>query len=344
MKERVESGTDELISERKKRIFSKKTLILLVLSLALVIFLVTRIDMERTVHTFRNADPLLLLACCVLYFMSNFFKALRFRVLLAGEKVKLYDLFIIASYHNFFNQIFPARTGELTFVYYLKKISRSDISKGIHSLFVVRIFDLIIVSVFFVGSVIIYFGRSTSGSLVLAGIIFFILSTAVLFNLKWFAVLFDRILQWCVRRFNLGDKKIIRSVVDRTDAIVEEFSSFKTRSFIPGLAITSILVWVALYTMFFTSIRAFGIDIQYIQSVAGATGGVLTNVLPINSFGSFGTLEAGWAGGFVLVGMSGQDAITTGFGYHLITFIASGLAALTGLLLYRSGPGRRRSA
>jgi len=61
--------------------------------------------------------------------------------------------------------------------------------------------------------------------------------------------------------------------------------------------------------------------------VAGNTGQVLANVLPVNSFGSFGTLEAGWSGGFVLVGMSPQDAITTGFGYHLINFVAAAAIA-----------------
>ena len=64
-------------------------------------------------------------------------------------------------------------------------------------------------------------------------------------------------------------------------------------------------------------------DITYLETLAGATGAVISNVLPINSFGSFGTLEAGWTGGFVLVGMSGQDAITTAFGSHIITFVAS---------------------
>jgi uncharacterized membrane protein YbhN (UPF0104 family) len=94
------------------------------------------------------------------------------------------------------------------------------------------------------------------------------------------------------------------------------------------LAVTSMLIWCALYLLFYLTIRSFGIDIGIIQSVVGSTGGVLTNILPINSFGSFGTLEAGWTGGFMLVGMSEHDAIFTGFGYHIISFFASGFIAL----------------
>ena len=67
----------------------------------------------------------------------------------------------------------------------------------------------------------------------------------------------------------------------------------------------------------------------------GATGAVLTNTLPVNSFGSFGTLEAGWTGGFLLVGMPLQEAIITGFGSHLIMLLcAAVIAVMCWILLF----------
>ncbi len=93
------------------------------------------------------------------------------------------------------------------------------------------------------------------------------------------------------------------------------------------LVLTSVAVWVVLYIFAYSHDPRLSRGRGFRQAVVGNTGQVLANVLPVNSFGSFGTLEAGWAGGFMLVGMSPQDAITTAFGYHIVNFVASGIIA-----------------
>jgi uncharacterized membrane protein YbhN (UPF0104 family) len=127
---------------------------------------------------------------------------------------------------------------------------------------------------------------------------------------------------------HLGSIGIVKKIESKIDPIVSEFSRFETLRHIPGLAMSSLLVWMALYLFSYLTLKAFGVDIGLLLSVAGSTGGVLANVLPINSFGSFGTLEAGWTAGFMLVGVTAQDAITTGFGYHIINFFVSAVLAL----------------
>lgn len=321
-------SAEAVLTERKRRIFSVKTLVLLALSIAIAYFLAGKLDLGRSFDIIRNANVWLIAASCAVYFMSNFFKMLRFRVMLSGSGIPLFALYSITSYHNFFNQIMPARTGELTFVYYLKKIGNVDISKGLHILVVTRIFDFIVISAFFICSLVLFFGAKTSIALVVLGVIFFIVSIVTLFNLKWLVIWSGKLFHITTARFKLQDRPFVAKVLGKIDIVVEEFSSFKAGRLAPMLALTSMLTWGALYFLFFLTIRSFGIDIGFIQSVAGSTGGVLTNVLPINSFGSFGTLEAGWTGGFLLVGMNEHDAIFTGFGYHAISFFASALIAL----------------
>jgi uncharacterized membrane protein YbhN (UPF0104 family) len=55
--------------------------------------------------------------------------------------------------------------------------------------------------------------------------------------------------------------------------------------------------------------------------VFGSTVAVIGNALPISGIGNWGTLEAGWAVGFLMVGLSKEKAIATGFGIHIIIFI-----------------------
>lgn len=319
---------DEILVERKKRILSPKTLVFLALSLSLVYFLVRQLDPSKTLDAARNADPLLILASCAVYIVNNFFKALRFRVMLGDFRIPFFDLYTITSYHNFFNQILPARTGELTYIYYLKKIGKADVSKGLHALVVTRVFDFIVISGIFICSALMYFGARTSPALITAGAVFFVVSVIVLFNLKWLMIVCGRLTHLAVKKLRLGQRPFAAAITGKIDSVVDEFSSFKTGKFVPQLALTTLCTWATLYFLFYLTIRAFGIEIGMLQSVVGSTGGVLTNVLPINSFGSFGTLEAGWTGGFLLAGMNEQNAIFTGFGYHFISFFASAIIAL----------------
>ncbi len=320
--------SDEIISERKRRIFSIKTLVFFVLSLFLIWFLLQKIDYKRTFDAFLLARLDMLVYSCLAYTAANIFKTLRYSLLLKNLDLGFFDHFTVSSYQNFFNQILPARTGELTFVYYLKQFSNAPLSTGLHILLLTRIFDFIVVSAFFVGSLLFYYGRQTSGMLLAAGVLFFIVSVILLFNLKWLVFLGAKIFTVTVRALHLGSIGFVKKIESKIDPIVSEFSRFETMRHLPGLAMSSLLVWTALYLFSYLTLRAFGVDIGLLLSIAGSTGGVLANVLPINSFGSFGTLEAGWTAGFVLVGVSVQDAITTGFGYHIINFSVSAILAL----------------
>lgn len=332
-----ESAPDEILRERKRRIFSWRTMVFLVVSLLLAWLLLRQMDIAGTADMIRKADPLLIAACCAVYVLSNISKMLRFRVMLGDYRIPLFDLFTITSYHNFSNMVFPARTGELTFVYYLKKIGGVDMTKGLHILVVTRIFDFIIIAIYFLCSLVLFFGRETSVALVAAGIVFLVISVIILFNLKWLVILCGRLFHMAADRPRYRDRPLVKKVMGLIDVLVGEFSSFKTGKFVPLLALTTMLVWAVLYFIFFLSIRALGVEVGFIQSVAGSTGSVLTNVLPINSFGSFGTLEAGWTGGFMLVGMGKQDAIFTGFGFHVICLLASAIPAFFCFIAARIG-------
>ncbi len=325
---RVPESADEIIRERKKRILSVKSLALFCLSAFLVYFLLNRLDIARTIEAFRGASFSLLGLSSLLYALSNLFRSIRFGVLLGDARVGGMDLFAITGYHNFFNQVLPARTGELTFVYYLKRIGGVDISKGLHALLVARVFDFIIVAAFFVCSIIIHYGWRTSMLLAGTGIFFFIVSIVSLFYLKWIVIASRVVFERAMRLVRLREKPLVKNVLSKVAEVEDEFAGFDTRRFIPALAFTSLLVWSALYLFSYVTINAFGVDMNFMQSVAGATGAVLVNVLPINSFGSFGTLEAGWTGGFVLVGMSEQDAITTGLASHILNIAAAAAIAL----------------
>ena len=92
--------------------------------------------------------------------------------------------------------------------------------------------------------------------------------------------------------------------------------------FLPG---TSMVVVLLTYTLFYLTMVFMGIDLGFFLNMLASLGNLLAAFLP-NAVGSFGTLEAGWAAGYVLCGVSKADAIATGFIIH-------GIMILSGIVL-----------
>jgi len=316
-------GGQEILNERKKKIFSLRTLVFLVLAITIIYFLVSGIDVGQTAAALRKADISFVLLSAAIYCLSNFFKSLRFNIMLEEYGISVPKMFAISGYQNFFNQIMPARTGELTFLYYSKTMANVRASAALHTLLVSRMMDLVVVCIFFIISLVIYSGKEMPPVLAVAAVIMGALSLLFVFKMSWFVLACKKIFTFIAAGFGIQNKPFVLKISGKIDTLLDDFTGIKMKARMHLIALSSIMVWLCLYAFSYTTILAFGVDTGCLAAVVGSTGAVLTNVLPINSFGSFGTMEAGWTGGFLFVGMSMQDAVTTGFGYHLINFFAA---------------------
>jgi uncharacterized membrane protein YbhN (UPF0104 family) len=74
--------------------------------------------------------------------------------------------------------------------------------------------------------------------------------------------------------------------------------------------------------MCYVLLRGFGIETSFIKVVSGSSVGIMASVLPISGVGNWGTLEAGWAAGFLIAGLNKEKVIALGFGVHILIFIA----------------------
>ena len=103
--------------------------------------------------------------------------------------------------------------------------------------------------------------------------------------------------------------------------MAEDFYAIKDlKSYLP-VSLTSLVSWGTIFWTFYAFLRAFGIEISFLQMIFGSTVGVIANALPVSGLGNWGTLEAGWTAGFLTVGLSKEMAIATGFGVHIFIFI-----------------------
>lgn len=318
---------DHFFRDSFRKFVSARNLIFLALSIFIIFFLVSVFDWEKIKQIVNDINAGYLAVGAAFYILSNILKTARFSYYFNDQKLDFKSLLKVVSYHNFFNQIMPARTGELTQIYYMKKICGINLSGGIHSLLATRFMDLVIVGVFFLISFVKTSGnRFPAVLLPVAGLII-ILSLAAMF-------LMNRIVYagyiFTIKSVNLTrlDRFApVKKICEKLHELSDSFSSAGIAGRTPVLFITSALVWLALYSFSYCIIKGFSIDLTFHESVLGATAAVLTNILPINSIGSFGTMEAGWAGGYYLLGVDKNRAIISAFTYHIINFIIAALMA-----------------
>ncbi|MGZ3591338.1 MAG: lysylphosphatidylglycerol synthase domain-containing protein, partial [Thermodesulfobacteriota bacterium] len=90
----------------------------------------------------------------------------------------------------------------------------------------------------------------------------------------------------------------------------------------------SLASWAMIFFTFYAYMIGFGIDVSSTKLILGSTIAVIGNALPVSGIGNWGTLEAGWAAGFLMVGLSKEKAIATGFGIHILVFVVCALISL----------------
>lgn len=282
--------------------------------------LFTYIDADTLRQLFTKLDGGYLFVGIVLFAGTYLTRALRFRVLV--PQAPFSTMLFISCAHNALLRIMPLRTGDLSYAFLLKRSGLSTFGSGIMSLIVVRLIDAAMVLVLFAIALSfsqrLYLGdprRAIVAALSVAALGFF--CTLFLGRLLALALsLFQIMLRAC----HLETHRFSTVFVRFFEQALQGFRDLPQRTML-RVVLLSLLVWLLQFSLIFAIIRMFSIPMTVAQSVLGGTAGIASGFLPLGGIGSFGTLEAGWTLGFVLVGVERSIAIASGLGYSLITFV-----------------------
>jgi glycosyltransferase 2 family protein len=219
--------------------------------------------------------------------------------------------------------VLPSKLGEFSYPYLLNKKSRMNVTEGLASLIISRVYDFVIILVVLLFVAIGFQGffklaPSLVVSLVTLLIGFLVLGLFYMSSfLRWLSYGLGRISHWAGSR----NARLILWIQKKMSDMAEDFYAIKSRHTHLPVSLTSLASWFMIFCTFSAYMKGFGIELPFARMVFGSTVGVVANALPISGIGNWGTLEAGWAAGFLMVGLSKEKAIATGFGVHIIIFI-----------------------
>lgn len=318
---------------------NKKKLIIRVINVIIVIgfgifllfFLLNRITIEDIKNALIGIYMPSLIIGLILIFSIDFFRAYRAIILVGPGKIRMVDMFLVSLVRNGFNMILPARTGELSYIYVLKRKFKFPLEIGISTLMIALVFDVVIVFSMIVISIIIvgvnrYAVSSTSVILIAVGLLIFFL--VVLYYLSKFIGFFIKIFDRILLKDKIRKIIIIQYIYKKLVETNKNIELIQKRGIYWKVYLVTIPARILKFTGYYFLIHAvlkpMGLgfnDLPYWVIFLATVTAEMSAVLPIHSLAGLGTYQGAFALAFVILGFSEKISIIVGFSYHIINLI-----------------------
>jgi len=329
---------DEPIPEREvsltRRVLNWRTIGAAIFALVLLAltFRTLGVNLGDTVELILSANVGLLFIAFVVYYATFPIRAFRWRYILAkvGTRVRFLDALEILYISWFVNCLVPAKLGDLYRAYLLKADNGASASKTVGTIFIERIADIIVIFALALAAGYWSFrGRSMPGVdvIFIVGFVVAIILIGATIALRFYGQRITRFLPmrfaelW--RRFHEGS----------TGAL--------TRSALPVIGATTVVIWLLEGARLYFVIHALGIpgvDLGISASVFVALVAALLTAMPLTPAG-VGFVEAGIAGALLIYGVSPEHAAAIALTDRAISILS---VIITGGIVYLfSGKVRR---
>jgi uncharacterized protein (TIRG00374 family) len=302
----------------------------LVISLIFLYLAMRGINWGEAWTSFREADYIYLVPALLLLIAVNWTRAYRWRLLIGNEpSLGLSKVFRFVNIGYFFNNIFPAKLGEVVRTYLAGRVISGGIGQALSSLLIERLLDVLTLVVLLVILLLfiplpawasqagLLFGAATVGG------------TIVLLVLARFG---DRSVEWLWRFVGripvIGHPKLKEALRN----LLAGFGVLTQNKLLPGILLSSALVWLGYALFNYMLMAAFHmthLSFGAAALVLCATG--FSMVLP-SSPGAMGVFEWAAVQALAVFSVAESPAFAYAVGLHLFTNIALIVMGLVGLL------------
>ncbi|MDY0095597.1 MAG: lysylphosphatidylglycerol synthase transmembrane domain-containing protein [Candidatus Vecturithrix sp.] len=285
----------------------------------LITWLLLQLEWAETIDIIRNVPVSFLMLGFVCYGFSFYFRALRFKLLLPSDSPLEY-LFPIVLIHYTALNIIPARLGELSYIYLLKKVNSISAGCSVSSLLIARVFDQIAISIiFFISSCFVVFPSSwlrmlywgIGGVLILAIVLLIALLIYQKTSVQW--------LHRLLFKFGLYQYPIIQRVLREAEQVTRTLVCLRDPKTLLHILGYSFSIWLSIFSVNYLLLTAFGVQLSFAAIILVSTLIIFLGMFPLQLFGGVGIRETTWVFLVVSLGISKNIAIVSGFGAHIVT-------------------------
>lgn len=291
---------------------------------------------QDVLATIRTLPPETYLLALGMHISLYCMRALRFNLLIPRENRPTFKRSLIVSgAHNMASYLLPAKTGEASFVVYLRMQCAVPSATGLASLLVSRLLDAAMlccglsIACLWLANTGSYPGLTWLGS---AGVVLIALC-GVFAVLSLRGDLIVRVLAAVARWFKVHHWSFGDRVLAKANQVALALRSAGGNGRLYLAALVTVPIWILVFAFFAVLAKAMGLPehFTFAEATFGSALAVMFNLLPVNGVAGVGTQEAGWVTGFhQFLGVDHSIALSTGIGCHLVQLfnvVAMGIAA-----------------
>ncbi|PIE31529.1 hypothetical protein CSA56_18020 [candidate division KSB3 bacterium] len=301
------------------------------LGIFLVIWLLSQLDLADTFAIIRDIPLSFLGLGAVCYVVSFAIRTLRFRMLLAPDQQRSH-LFPIVLVHYTALTIIPARLGELSYVYLLKKFNNVPTGHSLSSLLLARVFDHIAISTLFLcASFFIDLQTQwlkTTSIFVGIGLVVSVLLLIALLTYKEICVAW---LRRVLETLRFDRYSLIRRVMHELDNIVSALQGIHLKQHLGSIFGLSLMIWLCIFGVNYALLQSFDVTLTYIEVAFASTFMILLGLIPLQLLGGVGVRQTAWTFIALALGVSKNNAIVSAFGTHIASVMFLFVFGLYGL-------------
>lgn len=309
---------------------TSKHLISVLVSALIIWLLLRQIEPATIWRMLIGADGRWLLVGLGFYLLTIVLRAYRFAALMNIKGI-LAPLHLLPDMIalSFLNNVLPARGGELSFPFIMRRRHGTPVGDTLTFLLIARIFDLLTVITLFLVFAFFLQNQSALGTGMITkpvlGAAFLFLLPVLLFLafLPWLGKYGYQLLGVVLKRLGLADGKLGSWLLKVGKKAVEAMGRVHNRTVYSRVFFWSILGWLTTFAWFAAFMQAIGTPLRYPLVVVGASFATVSKAIPFMTIGGFGAHEAGWSFGFYLAGLPLEQAIASGFAVNILTLLAS---------------------
>jgi uncharacterized membrane protein YbhN (UPF0104 family) len=333
----------------KKRIFY--FLLSLLISVALIWLLLSKIEAKDILRTFLNIHVPALLIFFTLSLAGSFLRAWRYKVLLSPRKISWGNILLVTFIRNLFADLLPLRIGSLSYVYVLNARLKYSVNAAASSFVVSLVYDFLSLSPFLALAILVLgLGNNPLSTplLLLLSVVFFLFLLALIWKLPEFCRMLLKVYQFALKTTGKDQRKWAQLSIHKIQATITDIRALKQQktdwpAFLLSLGIRS-AKYGALFFLLFALLHSHGYtmaDLSLWKTILGITGAELTGYFPLKGLGGFGTWESGWAIALVLLGFESRIAIISS-GIHLVTNLWEYLFGVASIVVLALPERRKR--
>lgn len=281
-------------------------------------FLLKNINLAELKHSLNGFNWRFGFLAFGLYFVMNVFKALRFNFFLEN-KLGFKKFLRIIFLYNFWNQILPFFSGDLSYLYLVKKSKKITFGENFSSLITARFFDLFIVVLFAFGG--FYFALDFRRldldlkKLFMLGIplISAIFVSSIFFNRKM-----SEAIKSVLKKIGFWKFRFVYYLFGKLSQVLESIATLKSTPRFFGFFGYSLAIWLTDFLFIWFMATGAGLAINFWQAVAASTLLIFaTSLIPVQTPANLGTYEGSLVLIFTAFGFEKSVSVSAGLLIHL---------------------------